>query len=174
MPIIRSLCLLALLSIGAASPAEDEKAPEFTQAQAGYWLNSPPLTLAGLRGRPVLIEFWTYGCVNCLRTLPWLKAVHDRYAQLGLAVVSVHTPEFPHERDVGHVRAAVRKHGIRYPVMIDNDFAYWRALGNRYWPAFYLLDGEGRVVARTFGELHEGQPSGDAFERRIRRLVDGR
>ncbi len=171
MRAVRTIALLALLSCVAVAAASDA-APEFTHGKPGSWLNSEPLTLAALRGRPVLIEFWTYGCVNCLRTLPWLKAIHARYAPEGLAVVSVHTPEFPHERELERVRAAVRKHDIRYPVMIDNDFGYWRALGNRYWPAFYLLDGEGRIVARAIGELHAGQPSGDDFERRIRRLLD--
>lgn len=170
MRAVRSFWLVAFLCCGAASAATDA-APEFTHRAAGAWLNSEPLTLAALRGKPVLVEFWTYGCSNCLRTLPWLKDIHARYAGQGLAVVSVHTPEFPHERDVDRVRAAVDRLGIRYPVMIDNDFSYWRALGNRYWPAFYLLDAEGRVVARAAGELHADQPSGEDFERRIRRLV---
>jgi thiol-disulfide isomerase/thioredoxin len=167
---VRSLWLAALLCCGTASAGGDA-APEFTHRDAGAWLNSAPVMLAELRGQPVLIEFWTYGCSNCLRTLPWLKDVHARYAGKGLAVVSVHTPEFAHERDVDLVRAAVGKLGIRYPVMIDNDFSYWRALGNRYWPAFYLLDSDGLIVARTVGELHSGQRSGDDLERHIRRLV---
>lgn len=170
MRIVRPVAVLALLLCAEVAAATDA-APEFTHGQPGAWLNSQPLTLAGLRGKPVLIEFWTFGCSNCLRTLPWLKAIHARYGELGLAVVSVHAPEFPHEREVESVRAAVSRLGIRYPVMIDNDFSYWRALGNRYWPAFYLLDGDGRIVSRVAGELHQGQASGDDFERRIRRLV---
>jgi len=167
----RTIALLALLSCAPVAAAGDAAA-EFTHGKPEAWLNSKPLTLEGLRGQPVLVEFWTFGCSNCLRTLPWLKAIHGRYSQQGLAVVSVHAPEFPHERDVEAVRAAVNRLGIRYPVMVDNDFSYWRALGNRYWPAFYLLDREGRVVARAAGELHAGQAGGDDFERRIRRLLD--
>jgi thiol-disulfide isomerase/thioredoxin len=167
----RSFALLVLLCCGMTT-AGATPAPEFTHRDPGDWLNSEPLTLGGLRGTPVLIEFWTYGCSNCLRTLPWIKSMHDRYAKQGLKVVSVHTPEFPHERDVERVRAAVRRHGIAYAVMIDNDFSYWRALGNRYWPAFYLLDAGGRIVARAAGELHAGEESGDDFERRIRQVLD--
>lgn len=147
-------------------------APEFTHAEPGAWINSKPLTLAGLRGQAVVVEFWTFGCGNCLRTLPWLKTVHARYADKGLVVVSVHSPEFDHERDVDKLRAAVKRLDIRHAVMIDNDFSYWRAFGNRYWPAFYLVDREGRVVARAIGELHAGDPRGDGFEQRIQRLLD--
>lgn len=170
MRAVRTLWLAAVLCCGTASAGTDGT-PEFTHRSADAWLNSAPLKLAELRGNPVLVEFWTYGCSNCLRTLPWLKDIHARYAGKGLAIVSVHTPEFPHERDIDLVRAAVDKLGIRYPVMIDNDFSYWRALGNRYWPAFYLLDGDGRIVARAVGELHGGQRSGDSFEGHIRQLV---
>jgi thiol-disulfide isomerase/thioredoxin len=170
MQVVRTLAVLALLGCGMTAVGA-APAPEFPHRDAAAWLNSAPLTLADLRGRPVLIEFWTYGCSNCLRTLPWLKAMHERYAGQGLAIVSVHTPEFPHERDVERLRAAVQRLGIAYAVMIDNDFSYWRAMGNRYWPAFYLLDAEGRIVARAIGELHAGETSGDDFERHIRRLV---
>jgi len=122
----------------------------------------------------VLLEFWTYGCSNCLRTLPWLKAIHDRYADRGLVIIGVHTPEFAHERDPAKVRAAVKNHGIGYAVMLDNDFSYWNALENRYWPAFYLIDRTGSVAATAIGELHPGQSRGDDFERRIERLLAGR
>lgn len=157
--------------VDARSPAVP---PEFSRREAEGWINSGPLTLAELRGRVVLIEFWTYGCVNCRRTLPWLKAMHSRYGDEGLIVVGVHTPEFEHERDADKVREAVVRLGIPYPVMLDADFAYWRAIGNRYWPAFYLVGREGGIEATAAGELHEGTARGDEFEERIRKLLSAR
>ncbi len=154
-----------------AVPAAAAPAPEFTHSKATEWINSKPQTLAGLRDSVVLVEFWTFGCINCLRTLPWLKAMHNQYRDQGLVVVGVHTPEFAHERDAAKVRAAVEKHDIRYAVMLDNDFSYWKALGNRYWPAFYLIDRTGEIEASHFGELHRGTARGDDFERRIQRLL---
>ncbi len=166
-----SASLLSTLAL-IAPPATPAPAPEFTHTDASSWINSGPRTLGDLRGEVVLVEFWTYGCSNCLATLPWLKAVHGRHADKGLVVVGVHSPEFPHERDADRVRAAVKKHGIGYAVMIDNDFSYWNALGNRYWPAFYLIDRTGSIAAREFGELHAGQARGDEFERKIVRLLE--
>ena len=145
-------------------------APELPRLDATHWLNSPPLTLAALRGRPVLIEFWTFGCSNCRNTLPWLERVHARYASRGLTIIAVHTPEFDQEREPDAVARAVARLGIRYPVLIDNGYAYWRALGNQYWPAFYLIDAEGRIVDTRIGELHAGERRADAFEAGIARL----
>lgn len=154
--------------IGAAPPAS---APELPAVPASAWLNSPPLTLARLRGRPVLIEFWTFGCSNCRNTLPWLKRIHARYAPQGLAVIAIHSPEFDFERDPAVVAANVRKLGIEYPVLIDNDFRYWKSLDNRFWPAFFLIDPQGQIVATRIGELHAGRPSADDFERQIAALT---
>ena len=103
--------------------------------------------------------------------MPWLKAAHARYLDQGLVVVSVHSPEFPQEHDAGNVRAAVGRLGISYPVMLDNDFTYWKAFENRYWPAFYLIDRQGRVQASAFGELHAETARGDGFEKTIQRLL---
>jgi cytochrome c biogenesis protein CcdA/thiol-disulfide isomerase/thioredoxin len=129
------------------------RAPEF--AGTGDWLNTPggrPLTLAGLRGRVVLIDFWTYTCINCLRTLPHVRAWDARYRARGLTVVGVHTPEFDFEHDTGNVRAAIARSRLRYPVVQDNDYATWNAWGNQYWPAKYLIDAKGRVRYAHFGE----------------------
>jgi cytochrome c biogenesis protein CcdA/thiol-disulfide isomerase/thioredoxin len=125
-------------------------APEF--AGIVGWLNSPPLTLAGLRGKVVLVDFWTYSCVNCLRTLPWLRRWDETYRDRGLVIVGVHTPEFAFERDAGNVRDAVRSLGIRYPVALDPDYGTWLAWGNRYWPAKFLIDRRGIVRYAHFGE----------------------
>jgi thiol-disulfide isomerase/thioredoxin len=119
---------------------------------APVWLNSEPLTAAGLRGRVVLLDIWTYSCVNWLRTLPYVRAWAERYEGRGLVVVGVHAPEFGFEHDLGNVRRAVAALGVRYPVVIDNDFAVWRSLDNSYWPAAYLVDGDGRIRFHHFGE----------------------
>jgi thiol-disulfide isomerase/thioredoxin len=108
--------------------------------------------MAGLRGRVVLVDFWTYTCINCLRTLPYVKAWDDRYRAKGLTIVGVHTPEFAFERKADNVRAAIARQGIRYPVVQDNDYATWNAFGNQYWPAKYLIDARGRVRYVHFGE----------------------
>jgi cytochrome c biogenesis protein CcdA/thiol-disulfide isomerase/thioredoxin len=129
------------------------QAPEFTGNQ--QWFNTPggrPLTMASLRGKVVLIDFWTYTCINCIRTLPYLKALDARYRKDGLVIVGVHTPEFPFERDAGNVRSAIAQNGLRYPVVQDNRNATWDAYGNQYWPAEYFVDARGRVRYTHFGE----------------------
>ncbi|MBN3788073.1 thioredoxin family protein, partial [Burkholderia sp. Ac-20353] len=119
---------------------------------AVQWLNSPPLTTAGLRGKVVLVDFWTYSCINCLRTLPYIQAWAHKYAPYGLVVIGVHAPEFAFERDIGNVRKAVHDLGIDYPVAIDNRYVIWRAFGNEYWPAHYFIDAQGRIRRHHFGE----------------------
>ena len=119
---------------------------------ASAWLNSEPLAADGLRGRVVLVDFWTYSCVNWLRTLPYVTAWDERYRDRGLVVVGVHAPEFGFEHDLDNVRRAVRELGVGYPVVIDNDFTIWRSFDNHYWPAAYLVDRDGRVRFHHFGE----------------------
>ncbi|QPQ55003.1 cytochrome c biogenesis protein DipZ [Allosphingosinicella flava] len=124
------------------------------------WLNSPPLTREGLRGKVVLIDFWTYSCINCIRSIPYVRAWAERYGPEGLVVIGVHAPEFAFEKDVDNVRKAMADLGIRYPVAIDNDYAVWRAFGNRYWPAHYFIDAQGRVRYHHFGEGDYAQSEG--------------
>jgi thiol-disulfide isomerase/thioredoxin len=159
---------LALSVSNGSVAAMPSDAPEFTHAAQAEWINSEPLRLADLRGSVVLIEFWTFDCYNCRNTLSWLKAIHAEYGPRGLKVVSVHTPELPQERAPASVRAAVKELGIGYPVMLDGDFSYWRAMKNRYWPAFFLVDRDGRIVLGAIGELHRGEKRGDAMEKAIR------
>jgi thiol-disulfide isomerase/thioredoxin len=132
--------------------------------QETVWLNTEPLTAERLRGKVVLVDFWTFSCVNWLRTLPYVRAWAARYADDGLVVVGAHAPEFSFEHDLDNVRRAVADLDVPYPVVIDNDFAVWRAFGNHYWPAVYLLDGDGRVRFKHFGE--------EAYEETERAIQD--
>jgi thiol-disulfide isomerase/thioredoxin len=133
----------------AAAPAEGYL-PGFDGATG--WLNTPPLTVAGLRGKVVLVDFWTYTCINWLRTLGYVHAWHEKYRDQGLVVVGVHTPEFPFERDVDNVRRAAEDMRVEYPVALDSDYRVWRAFDNHYWPAVYIADAEGRIRHQHFGE----------------------
>jgi len=119
---------------------------------AVQWLNSPPLTAQALKGKVVLVDFWTYSCINCLRSLPYVKAWAEKYRDQGLVVIGVHAPEFAFERDVGNVTKAMKDLGINYPVAIDNDYKIWRAFNNEYWPAHYFADAQGRIRYHHFGE----------------------
>ena len=156
----------------AASPhgrelADYGVAPDFRHIS--HWLNTPgdrPLTVPGLRGKVVLIDFWTYSCINCLRTLPHVTAWYDRYRSSGFVVVGVHTPEFAFEHDLSNVRAAAKRYGVHYPVPLDNDYGTWNAYGNQYWPAEYLIDRRGHVRHAHFGEGEYAQT-----ESLIRRLL---
>lgn len=125
-------------------------APEFTGITT--WLNSEPLKLADLKGKVVLVDFWTYSCINCIRTLPYVTKWYDTYKDQGFVIVGVHTPEFAFEKVTENVETAISRHKINYPVAQDNDFKTWSAYSNRYWPAKYLIDKQGNVVYTHFGE----------------------
>ena len=161
---------LPTLPAPAAEPpsvaANGTPAPELADMDA--WLNSPPLRLADLRGQVVLLDFWTFGCVNCIRTLPQLRRWHERYGRDGLVVIGVHTPEFAHERPLPALRDAVARHGLAYPIAQDNAYRSWNAYGVRYWPAQILIDREGRIAWRHYGEGGEADT-----EARIRQLLKG-
>jgi cytochrome c biogenesis protein CcdA/thiol-disulfide isomerase/thioredoxin len=141
-------------------------APEFRGISATFNAGDAPVSLAALRGRVVLVDFWTYSCINCLRTIPHLEALYERYRGDGLTVVGVHTPEFQFEADAGNVGRAVRDLGITYPVVLDPGYATWDAYGNRYWPATYLIDRRGHVR-----DLHVGEGDGERTEALIRRAL---
>ena len=119
---------------------------------ATEWLNSPPLTAAGLRGKVVLIDVWTYTCINWLRSLPYVRAWAEKYKNQGLVVIGVHAPEFAFEKNIDNVRRAAKDMRVNYPIAIDNDYAIWRALKNEYWPALYFVDAQGRIRHHHFGE----------------------
>ncbi|UCE90214.1 MAG: redoxin domain-containing protein [Pseudomonadota bacterium] len=146
-------------------------APEFTHTTPGAWINSAPIKLADLKGKVVLIDFWTFDCWNCYRSFPWLHALEEQFSDQPFQVIGVHTPEFDHERVRDNVEKKVAKFRLTHPVMMDNDFSYWRAMNNRYWPAFYLIDKRGRVRARFVGETHSGDRNARAIETRLRELL---
>jgi cytochrome c biogenesis protein CcdA/thiol-disulfide isomerase/thioredoxin len=156
-------------ALAAAHPARGGL-PDYGEAPGlvtgGRWFNTSPLTMRQLRGKVVLIDFWTYSCINCLRTLPHLKAWDATYRAQGLVIIGVHTPEFAFEHEASNVSAAIGRLGIRYPVVQDNDYGTWNAYGNQYWPAEYLVDKQGHVRHAHFGEGQYGET-----ERLIRRLL---
>ena len=131
------------------------------------WLNSVPLNIADLRGKVVLVDFWTYGCYNCVNTLPHVTRLYDTYRDKGLVVVGIHTPEFPFEKSLGNLQAALKRHGIRYPVAQDNEYATWNAYRNQYWPAQYIVDQSGKIVFE-----HAGEGQYDEIEQVVRKLLD--
>jgi thiol-disulfide isomerase/thioredoxin len=131
------------------------KAPEFEGIKE--WINSKPLTIEELKGKVVLVDFWSYTCVNCLRALPYLKELHKKYAKDGLVIIGVHSPEFSFEKDVSKVKKAVKELGIEYAVAVDSDMKTWDSYANRYWPAKYLINREGYVAYLYFGEGAYGQ-----------------
>lgn len=126
------------------------QAPQIEGIEA--WINSPPLKLTNLRGNVVLIDFWTYSCINCIRTLPYLKDWYEKYHNKGLVIIGVHTPEFDFEKNLNNVSAAVKRYGLSYPIALDNQFITWSNYQNKYWPAHYLINKEGQVVYTHFGE----------------------
>jgi thiol-disulfide isomerase/thioredoxin len=141
----------------ATSTALPILGPMPSLAGATLWLNSPPLTREQLKGKVVLVDFWTYSCINCLRSLPYVKSWAQRYAAQGLVVIGVHTPEFAFEKQVDNVKKAVKDFGVAYPVAMDNDYAIWRAFNNQNWPAHYFIDAKGNVRFSHFGEGHYAQ-----------------
>lgn len=134
---------------------------------AVQWLNSPPLTAEGLRGKVVLIDFWTFGCINCRNALPHVREWERKYRDQGLVVIGVHTPEFAYEKNIGNVKRALGDLGIEFPVAVDNDFKIWRAFGNMYWPSHYFVDAGGRIRFH-----HDGEGAYEQSEQVIRQLLD--
>ena len=139
-------------------------APELIEG--GEWFNAKPLKIAELKGKVVLVDFWTYTCINCIRTLPYLKSWHDKYADKGLVIIGVHTPEFAFEREAKNVKKAIEDFEIKYPVMQDNEYATWKAYDNNYWPAKYLIDKDGYIRYTHFGE-----GAYDTTEKKIQELL---
>ncbi len=160
--------LLAIPLLCAANAAPPlERAPEFTHTATADWINSPPLKLESFGGRVLLIDVWAFECWNCYHSFPWLKGLEAKFSPKGLALLGVHSPEFPNERVRENVIAKVKEFGLKHPVMLDNDFSYWKALDNQYWPAYYVIDKQGRVRGRFVGETH----ADDAQARKVEALI---
>ena len=147
---LAATALPAQAGVSATQLPDFGAAPEFTGIER--WLNSQALTMQGLRGRVVMVDFWTFACINCQRTMPHVNAWAERYTAQGLTIVGVHTPEFPFERPADNVIAAMKRQGIKHPVAQDNRYATWKAYANQYWPATYLVDAAGRIRYKHFGE----------------------
>jgi len=153
-------------SFGSSTEYKSSESAAAPELAAGEWINSPALKLNDLRGRVVLIEFWTFGCINCRNTLPFIKSWHDRYQDKGLTIIGVHSPEFDEERKVENLRREVTSLGIRYAVITDNDYQTWNAYKVEAWPTTFLLDKQGRIRW-----MHEGEGSYDEAERLIQKLL---
>jgi cytochrome c biogenesis protein CcdA/thiol-disulfide isomerase/thioredoxin len=152
---------MMMMSAGGDSGGVPMQLPELTGAT--LWINTPnaaPITAESLRGKVVVIDFWTYSCINCLRSLPYIQSWNDKYKNDGLVVIGIHTPEFPFEKDESNVRKAVKDLGIAYPVAMDNDYRIWRSFNNRFWPAHYFVDVNGRVRYHEFGEGNYDESEG--------------
>ncbi len=145
--------------------------PEFTQTSAQEWLNSKPLTKKDLLGKVTLVDFWTFDCWNCYRSFPWLHGVEKTYKSKGFQIVGIHSPEFDHEKVHANIKAKIKQFKITNPVMVDNDMGYWRAMRNRYWPAYYIVDKKGRVRANYIGETHKNTLQANSIEATIEKLL---
>lgn len=150
---------------------EVQPLPEFTQTDSQDWINSKPLSVEDLEGKVVLLDFWTFECWNCYRSFPWINALHDKYHEQGFEIVGVHSPEFEHEKNREKVAQKVKEFELKHPVMIDNDFVYWRKLKNRFWPTFYVVDKKGRVRGIAIGETHVGDTRAKRVEGLIEQLL---
>jgi thiol-disulfide isomerase/thioredoxin len=147
---MKGLLLATFLATAMSAPTRTSELASLSSATE--WINSPPLTAERLQGKVVLVQFWTYSCVNWLRTLPYIRAWEQKYRARGLVVIGVHAPEFGFEKQLTNVRWAAENLRVDYPIAMDNDFTIWRAFGNQYWPALYVVDGKGHIRYRHFGE----------------------
>ncbi|HJS67577.1 MAG TPA: redoxin domain-containing protein [Nitrospiraceae bacterium] len=147
--IVIGFLLAGLASLGSASAMVGKPAPDITNE---VWLNGAPLRMADLKGKVVMVEFWTFGCYNCRNVEPCVKQWHQKYVDKGFVVIGVHSPEFSYERDRTKVKQYIQEHDIRFLIPIDNDFSTWNRYGNRYWPAMYLIDNQGVIRHVRIGE----------------------
>jgi thiol-disulfide isomerase/thioredoxin len=172
---MKGIRLIALLALAAGSVAAStpNKPPEFTHSRANDWINSPPLTLAALRGKVVMVEFWAFECDNCLKSRAWVESLASSKGPDGLVVVGVHTPELSVERSASAVRQAVVRLGIHYPVMLDQDSSYWNALHVQYWPTFCLIGRDGLLYACVPGEMDRGDARADKVANAVEMLLKG-
>lgn len=173
MKYVRILLLMCACCLSSAGAADAKLAAphEFTHAESADWINSEPLTLAALRGKVVLVEFWAFDCVNCLNSRAWIESLIKDKSDAGLVVVSVHAPELPEEKSSANVRRAVERLGIHNPVMLDTNHSYWNALHAQYWPTFYLIGRDGLLYGSVPGEMHVGDERAKRVETALNQLL---
>ena len=172
LTVISSTVILQDMTLAAGGIFKNPvQAPEFTHNGKYDWINSEPLSVKDLEGQVILVDFWTFGCWNCYRSFPWMNAMENRLDKEDFHVIGVHTPEFENEKIRENIIAKVKEFELHHPIMIDNDSSYWRAMNNRYWPAYYILDKQGKVRAAFFGETHEGDRRAKQIEKTIKTLL---
>ena len=179
--VLGAAATFALVAMAAAADATGGAAdtgsaagtplPEFTQTAPEAWINSAPQKVSDLRGHVVLVHVWAFECWNCYRSFPWLTGLEEKYRSRGLVSIGIHTPELPREHDPDQLIAKVKEYGVHHPVMIDNDYAYWHALDNHYWPAWYIVDAQGRIRKVVVGEAHAGDQRARSVEAAIDALL---
>ena len=171
LTLLLSLPVVLHTGSGHAARQLPQPAPEFTHQDDDAWLNSKPLSLVELRGKVVLLDFWTFDCWNCYRSFPWLRALESRMKNRAFMIVGVHTPEFDHERQKIRLEEKVKSYRLRHPIMIDNDFSYWNAVGSRYWPSFFIIDKSGVIRADFIGQTDLNSAQAEKIERIVERLL---
>ncbi len=171
LALLAILLLLGAYFTSAHTKSANFNLPEFTQLNLDSWINSQPLQVKDLKGKVVLIDVWTFGCWNCYRSIPWLNSLEDLFDKDQFIIVGIHTPEFEHETEHEKVVAKCKEFNVTHPVMMDNDFAYWKALGNQYWPTFYVADKQGIVQGVFIGETHQGDQRAKQVENLIAKLI---
>jgi len=154
-----------------ASTIVARSAPEFTQTTQDAWIGSVPITMSSLRGKVVLLDFWTFECWNCYRSFPWLNSLEDRFKNSDFQVIGIHSPEFAREKKRSAIVEKIKEFGLKHPSMMDNDFAFWHRMNNKYWPTFYLIDKRGYIRHVFIGETHEGDRQAIKVETAIKNLL---
>ena len=167
-----SICLFLVTPFALAKPFELAQIPYPYSDQTDKWINSQPIHNRQLRGKPILVYFWTYGCYNCANTQKWMDAIYEKYADQGLFVLSIHTPEFEHEKNRENVVKYVEQNSIKYPVMLDNEYYFWKDMHNHWWPSFYLYDQWGQLKGSFRGEVHLNTDKAKTIEEILDKFVN--
>lgn len=166
-----AVTLLSFIRSVDATEVKPHPLPAFTQTSQDAWIQSKPLKVSDLHGSVTLVDIWTFECWNCYRSFPWLNDLENRLKDKPFKVLGIHTPEFEHEHVRSKVEAKSKEFGLKHPTMMDNDFGYWKALNNRYWPTYYLVDKKGMIRYRFIGETHAGTPKAKKIEQAIETLL---
>ena len=158
--------------VAEAQSTSNIKAPEFHQTSPELWLNSEPLTMESLRGKVVMLDFWTFDCWNCYRSFPWMNEMEASFDSDEFIIIGVHTPEFEHEKVRENIEEKITEFKLKHPTVMDNDFRYWKAMNNRFWPSYYLIDKNGNIRKNFVGETHANTKKARQIEATIQALID--